>query len=56
MGLRVQEDPAVFWIPCHTITFVLPTELRVLFAAALGVVLGSILAIASPKSERTAMA
>lgn len=39
-----------FWIPAHTITFLLPTEFRVLFAAILGIVLGVILAIASQKS------
>lgn len=35
-----------FWIPAHTITFLLPGELRVLFAALLGIALGTILAIA----------
>lgn len=35
-----------FWIPAHTITFLLPPELRVLFAALLGIALGMILAIA----------
>lgn len=35
-----------FWIPAHTITFLLPPELRVLFAALLGIALGTILAIA----------
>jgi len=35
-----------FWIPAHTITFLLPAELRVLFAALLGIALGTILAIA----------
>ncbi len=38
-----------FWIPAHTITFLLPTEFRVLFAAILGIVLGIILALASRK-------
>ncbi len=35
-----------FWIPAHTITFLLPAEFRVLFAAFLGIMLGLILAIA----------
>lgn len=35
-----------FWIPAHTITFLLPAELRILFAALLGIALGTILAIA----------
>jgi hypothetical protein len=32
-----------FWIPAHTITFMLPPQYRVLFAAGLSVVLGLIL-------------
>ena len=39
-----------FWIPAHTITFMLPAEFRVLFAAVLGIALGLILAIASQKA------
>ena len=35
-----------FWIPAHTITFLLPKHHQVLFAAILGIVLGVILAIA----------
>lgn len=38
-----------FWYPAHTITFLLPGNLRVLFAALLGVVLGVFLAIAARK-------
>ena len=38
-----------FWIPAHTITFMLPPDMRVLFAAVLGVVLGVLLAVASLK-------
>lgn len=36
-----------FWIPAHTITFLLPPDFRVLFAAILGMALGTILAIAN---------
>lgn len=32
-----------FWIPAHTVTFLLPSEYRVLFAATLGIALGFIL-------------
>lgn len=32
-----------FWIPAHTITFMLPSEWRMIFAASLSVVLGLIL-------------
>ncbi len=35
-----------FWIPAHTITFLLPQDFQVLFAAILGIALGTILAIA----------
>ena len=38
-----------FWIPAHTITFLLPPDYRVLFAALLGIALGLILAVASLK-------
>ena len=34
-----------FWIPAHTITFILPSEYRVIFAALLGVILGLLLSI-----------
>jgi hypothetical protein len=35
-----------FWIPAHTITFLLPPDFQILFAALLGIALGIILAIA----------
>lgn len=38
-----------FWIPAHTITFMLPAEYRVLAAAFLSIALGAILAIAKRK-------
>lgn len=38
-----------FWFPAHTITFLLPGDARVLFAAFLGVILGVSLAIANRK-------
>jgi hypothetical protein len=36
-----------FWIPAHTLTFLLPPDYQVLFAAFLGLALGVILAVAS---------
>ena len=36
----------IFWIPAHTITFLLPPEYRVLSAAFLSIALGAILAFA----------
>jgi hypothetical protein len=40
----------LFWIPAQTITFLLPEEFRVLFAAFLGIVLGVLLAVAALKN------
>ena len=40
-----------FWYPAHTITFLLPADFHVLFAALLGISLGLILAIASLKGR-----
>jgi len=41
-----------FWIPAHTITFLLPGHFRVLFAAILGVALGIILAVAAIMNKK----
>jgi len=41
----------LFWIPAHTLTFILPTDFQVLFAALLSVALGLILAFASLKTN-----
>lgn len=41
----------LFWFPAHTITFLLPSEVRVLFAALLGVALGVLLAVAARKKS-----
>ncbi|MCL1982958.1 MAG: Mpv17/PMP22 family protein [Clostridiales bacterium] len=40
----------IFWIPAHTITFMLPPEYRVLMAAMLSICLGVILGIAKKSS------
>jgi hypothetical protein len=40
-----------FWIPAHTITFLLPADFQVLFAALLGIVLGILLAISGKKRQ-----
>ncbi len=41
-----------FWIPAHTITFLLPADFRVLFAAFLGIVLGVLLAMAAVMGKK----
>ncbi len=43
-----------FWIPAHTITFILPPEYRVLMASFLSIALGGILAFAKKKAVKTA--
>ena len=39
----------LFWIPAHTLTFILPKDFQVLFAALLSIALGLILAFSSLK-------
>ena len=41
----IKKTIPLFWFPAHTITFILPPTLQVLFAALLGVALGLILAL-----------
>lgn len=41
-----------FWIPAHTITFCLPEEWQILFAALLGVALGVLLSIAAIMGQK----
>lgn len=50
----IMKTIPIFWIPAHTITFLLPPEYRVLSAAFLAIALGAILAFAKKNmtSER----
>lgn len=48
-GFVFKKTIPLFWFPAHTITFLLPGDLRVLFAALLGVALGILLSLASLK-------
>lgn len=48
-GFVFKKTIPLFWVPAHTVTFLLPGEMRVLFAALLGVLLGVILSIAARK-------
>jgi hypothetical protein len=45
-----------FWIPAHTLTFLLPKEYRVLAAAVLSIALGAILAFARRKPRQQEVA
>jgi len=49
-GFILKKSIPLFWIPAHTITFLLPAEFQILFAALLGIVLGVILAFAAVSS------
>jgi len=52
-GLVLKKTVPYFWIPVHTITFMLPPDARILFAAVLGGVLGVILAFASLSGKKS---
>lgn len=45
-GFVLKKTIPFFWIPAHTITFLLPANWRILFAALLSIALGLILAFA----------
>lgn len=51
-GFVFKKTIPLFWIPAHTITFMLPSEYQVLFAALLGIALGVILSFATLKPEK----
>ncbi|MBN2066656.1 MAG: Mpv17/PMP22 family protein [Candidatus Thermoplasmatota archaeon] len=46
----VMKTIPAFWIPAHTITFLLPSEYRVLMAAFLSIALGAILSFAKARN------
>lgn len=48
-GFVFKKTIPFFWIPAHCLTFLLPPDSQILFAALLGVALGIVLAIAGPK-------
>lgn len=50
-GFVFAKTIPLFWIPAHTLTFLLPPDFRVVFAALLGIVLGVILATSSLKQK-----
>lgn len=51
-GFVFKKTIPLFWIPAHTITFMLPAHFQVLFAALLGIVLGVLLAFAGLRAHR----
>ena len=48
-GFTILKTVPFFWIPAHTVTFLLPSEYQVMMAAALSVALGIILSLSSRK-------
>lgn len=46
-GFILKRTIPLFWIPAHTLTFLLPPDTQILFAALLGIALGIILAFAT---------
>jgi hypothetical protein len=44
-NFTILKTVPLFWIPAHTITFLLPAEYQVMMAAALSVALGIILSL-----------
>lgn len=53
-GLVLRKTIPLFWIPAHTVTFLLPAQWRVGFAALLSVALGLILAYAGTRTRAQA--
>ena len=50
-GFVFKKTIPFFWMPAHTVTFILPNDFQVLFAALLGIALGLILSIAALKQK-----
>ena len=50
----LKKTVPMFWIPAHTITFLLPGHFQVLFAALLSIALGVILAFAGLRAQKQA--
>ena len=52
IGFSMLKTIPFFWIPCHTIVFLMPPEYRVIASAFLSIALGLMMAIAK-KSQKT---
>lgn len=50
-GFTILKTVPLFWIPAHTVTFLLPSEYQVMMAAALSVALGIILSFGNRKKS-----
>ena len=49
VSFTIFKTVPLFWIPAHTVTFLLPSEYQVMMAAALSVALGIILSFGNKK-------
>ena len=54
IGFVVVKTIPIFWIPAHSITFMLPENYRLLYAAFLSIALGGILAFSKKKASKAA--
>jgi hypothetical protein len=52
IGFVILRTLPLFWIPAHTVTYMLPPQYRVFFSASLSIALGLILAIAKRKNTK----
>jgi hypothetical protein len=52
IGFVILRTLPVFWIPAHTVTYMLPSQYRVFFSAVLSIALGLILAIAKRQNNK----
>ena len=51
VSFTIFKTVPIFWIPAHTVTFMLPGQYQVMMAAALSLVLGLILSLSSKKAK-----
>ena len=54
-GFTILKTVPIFWIPAHTVTFLLPTQYQVMMAAALSVALGIILSLNNRKKSKESL-
>ncbi len=51
-GFTILKTVPFFWIPAHTVTFLLPSEYQVIMAASLSIALGIILSLGNRKKNK----
>ncbi len=53
IGFSMVKTIPLFWIPCHTIVFLMPSQYRVIASAFLSIALGLLLAISKKSKQET---